>query len=34
MGRAKTSKLYDFWIFEPLGTLIYGLESTKVLLKN
>ena len=31
MGGTKTSKFYDFWIFDSRGTLIYGFEYTKLL---
>ena len=31
MGGTKTSKFHDLWIFEPLGPLIYGFKSTKIL---
>ena len=33
MGGTKTSNFHDFWMFQPLGTLIYGLEYTKLFLK-
>ena len=29
MGRTKTSKFHDLWIYGPLGTHIYGFKHTK-----
>ena len=34
MGETEHLDFHDFWVLEPLGTLIYGFEYTKLLQKT